>query len=154
MAQRPLDGRSVSAYTSKILELFNASEIDEISIDAAGTGYSVSDSLLITGDGTGASAEVSTVGGGGEITGITITDNGSGYSYAEVTAPLNDVENDTPAELSAIVTLDLLNDMIAFDEDEQQVNRLLQVFDTAMTTLALNENQAVKVLAARIGLPQ
>lgn len=154
MAQRPLDGRSVDAYTSKILELFKASEIDSISIDNAGTGYEVGDALVITGDGNSASAEVATVGSSGEVTGITITDNGSGYSYANVSAPVNDVENDTPAELSAIVTLDLMNDMIEFDEDEQQVNRLLQVFDTAMTTLALNENQAVKVLAARIGLPQ
>jgi hypothetical protein len=150
---RPLDGRSVDAYTSKILELFKASEIDSISIDTAGTGYNIGDALVITGDGNSASAEVATVGGSGEITGITITDSGSGYSYAEVTAPVNDVENDTPAELSATVTLDLLNDMIAFDEDEQQVNRLLQVFKTSMTTLALNENQATLVLAALIGLP-
>lgn len=153
MAQRPLDGRSVSAYTSKILELFKASEIDSISIDTGGTGYNIGDALVITGDGTSASAEVATVDGGGGITGITITDSGSGYSYAEVTAPVNDAENDTPAELSATVTLDLLNDMIAFDEDEQQVNRLLQVFDTAPKTVALNQSQAEAVLAATIGLP-
>lgn len=150
---RPLDGRSVDAYTCKILELFKASEIDSINIDAAGTGYNIGDALVITGDGFGASSEVATVDGSGGITGITITDSGSGYSYAEVTAPVNDVENDTPAELSATVTLDLLNDMIAFDEDEQQVDRLLQVFDTASKTVALNQSQAEAVLAATIGLP-
>lgn len=150
---RPLDGRSVDAYTSKILELFKASEIDSINIDAAGTGYNIGDALVITGDGSGASAEVATVDGGGGITGITITNSGSGYSYAKPTAPVNDVENDTPAELSATVTLDLLNDMIAFDEDEQQVDRLKQVFDAAPKTVALNQSQAGAVLAATIGLP-
>ncbi|WGO99791.1 hypothetical protein QFX18_06905 [Saccharophagus degradans] len=153
MAHSPLDGRTTDEYTSKILELFKASEIDSISIDAGGTGYSPGDSINVIGDGTGASAEVATVDGGGGITGITITNSGSGYSYAEVTAPVNDVENDTPAELSATVTLDLLNDMVAFDEDDQQVDRLKQVFKTSMTTLALNENQATLVLAALIGLP-
>ena len=61
-------------------------EIDHIEIDVAGSGYAISDAINFSGDGTGLAATVSSVDGGGEITGINISTRGSGYTRATVTS--------------------------------------------------------------------
>ena len=50
--------------------------------------------VVITGNGTGAEA-VATVGAGGSITGITVTNGGSGYSSAKI-----DIISSSPSPLS------------------------------------------------------
>ncbi len=55
--------------------------VTRVSIDAGGTGYSVSDALTFTGGGgSGAAAVVNAIGGGGEITQIKLTASGSDYT--------------------------------------------------------------------------
>lgn len=56
--------------------------IDAIEIVEAGSNYLVPPTITITGDGTGATAEV--ILSEGSIASITITNRGSGYTYAEV----------------------------------------------------------------------
>lgn len=54
-----------------------------IFVATAGTGYVAGDALTITGgDGTGATAEVLTVGGSGEVTSVGMTNSGSGFTTA------------------------------------------------------------------------
>ena len=55
-----------------------------IVIDEAGTGYSTAPTLSITGDGSGATA-TATVNANGEIDFVTITNYGSGYTFANIT---------------------------------------------------------------------
>lgn len=73
-------------------------DIASTSIDTAGTGYQVGDAIAVTGDGSGADIEVATVGGSGEITGLTVNDAGSGYTT--ITLDASGVGNGD-AELSA-----------------------------------------------------
>ncbi len=55
--------------------------VASISITTAGTGYVVNEVVTISGGGgAGATAKVSSVGGRGEITGVTLTAAGSGYT--------------------------------------------------------------------------
>lgn len=57
--------------------------VGALSIDTAGTGYAVDDTLAGTGGaGTGFAGKVTSVGGSGEITGVEITSFGSGYTSA------------------------------------------------------------------------
>lgn len=58
-------------------------KLDVIEIKVNGNGYTANTSLPITivGDGTGATA-TATTDGGGQVIGITITNGGSGYTYA------------------------------------------------------------------------
>lgn len=54
-----------------------------ITVTTAGTGYTASDALTITGgDGSGATAKVLTVGGSGEILTVGMTDAGTNYTTA------------------------------------------------------------------------
>lgn len=57
-----------------------AGQIRTVSINAAGSGYSVNDALLIStgGDGNG-EVTVTSIGGGGTVTGVLLTNNGTGY---------------------------------------------------------------------------
>lgn len=59
--------------------------VEHINITVPGTGYSVSNVISFSGDGSGLAATVATVGGSGEITGINITNVGSGYRNCTVT---------------------------------------------------------------------
>lgn len=60
--------------------------IDRIEIINAGIDYVEGDaSVAITGDGSGAEAVVTIDANDGSITGVTITNQGTGYSYADVT---------------------------------------------------------------------
>lgn len=72
------DGSLQEAVQSAAIE----GTIDSITITNGGTGYSVSPSITIVGDGVGASATA--VVSSGVITSITITNRGSGYTYANV----------------------------------------------------------------------
>lgn len=56
--------------------------IEAILVTAGGTGYGSAPSVTIDGDGTGATATATI--DGGVVTGITITNAGSGYTYATV----------------------------------------------------------------------
>lgn len=64
----------------------------ELEIVNGGKGYSVGDSLPVLGDGAGASVAVSSIGDNGEITGVTFSDGGSGYSTLEVSGVRSSAE--------------------------------------------------------------
>lgn len=86
----------IPGYTSQ-----PALQIGSVTIDAAGTGYAVGDAITATGGGgSGFAAEVSEVGGSGEITAVTITDPGSGYTSAPT---LSVTSSGTGATLTAVV---------------------------------------------------
>ncbi len=57
-------------------------EVDSISITAGGSGYTSAPTVVIAGDGTGASATASIA--SGAVTSVTINTSGSGYSFAFV----------------------------------------------------------------------
>lgn len=60
-----------------------AGRVDAVSIDTAGSGYTVGDILTLD-DGQGCTVEVDTVNGGGGVTAITKLTNGVGYEAGEV----------------------------------------------------------------------
>lgn len=60
-------------------------EIDTIEIDDKGFGYRIAPTIIIDGDGSGATAEV-TIDRIGQVDSVTITDKGKRYSNATVTA--------------------------------------------------------------------
>lgn len=94
--------------------------IDKIRILMPGEGYTLSSNIVISGDGTGATASF-TIDGVGKITSITMTNTGEGYSYAVVSitspgsgagatfkailSPLNGHGNDAACELCASTIL-------------------------------------------------
>ena len=57
-------------------------EVDSISVTAGGSGYTSAPTVVIAGDGTGASATASI--SSGAVTSVTINTSGSGYSFAFV----------------------------------------------------------------------
>lgn len=59
-----------------------AGTVDTIVVSNGGTGYTTAPSVTITGDGTGATATATVV--GGIVTAIEINSPGSGYTYADV----------------------------------------------------------------------
>lgn len=56
--------------------------IDTAIIDTQGTGYAVGDTFNINGTGTGGTGKVTTVGVGGAVTTIIVTNGGTGYNVA------------------------------------------------------------------------
>ena len=56
--------------------------IHHITVESAGAGYGSPPTVTITGDGSGATATASV--SGGQVTDITVTAEGSGYTYAKV----------------------------------------------------------------------
>lgn len=77
--------------------------IDSLSINSAGSGYAVDEELTFTGGGgSGAVATITSIGGSGEITGVTL--NHPGYDFTS--APTVDVDtvSGTGADLTATLT--------------------------------------------------
>ena len=60
----------------------SAGKVTAVSINAAGTGYSVNDVLTVSGGGGDCTLNVDTVGTGGDVTGVSITTAGTRYSTA------------------------------------------------------------------------
>ena len=60
------------------------SVVETVAVGSGGSGYSVGDELLIlqTGASQGATVKVTSVGGGGAVTGISLIQNGVGYTSA------------------------------------------------------------------------
>ena len=58
-------------------------EVDSITIDAGGSGYTSVPTVVIQGDGDGLASGTATI-ASGAVTGVTITASGSGYSFAFV----------------------------------------------------------------------
>ena len=58
-------------------------EVDSLTITAGGTGYTAAPEVTIAGDGTGATASASLT--SGAVSGISVTNAGSGYSFALAT---------------------------------------------------------------------
>lgn len=58
--------------------------IHTLSILDGGSGYSVGDSITVSGDGIGFAATVSALGAGNQISEISISNQGSGYNWADV----------------------------------------------------------------------
>lgn len=78
--------------------------VDKIEIATAGQGYQSGDvTVTITGDGTGAEAEVTIAGDTGSITGINVTNRGSGYTFANISFTQS-VGSGTNATARAIVS--------------------------------------------------
>lgn len=147
--QRNLNSRLVERYSQNILTQFKNSVVDSITVTDGGSGYSVGDPVLVHGDGQGATAVVATE-TGGVIDTISITNAGSGYSVA--TVDCSDSGNGD-ATATATVSLDLLNDLTAFDEHaDQQNERLNQVLVNALLSLALTPEQAAAVQSVIDGL--
>ncbi len=59
-------------------------EVDSITIDAGGSGYTSAPTVVIQGDGDGLASGTATI-SSGAVTGVTINASGSGYSFAFVT---------------------------------------------------------------------
>jgi len=80
--------------------------IDRIEVINTGSGYILGDiKVVITGDGVGAEA-TATLNSEGQITGVTVTDYGYGYSFADITfTNLNGVENLGDAKATARAVL-------------------------------------------------
>ena len=83
--------------TSQFIPVLSNSNVQAAAVDGAvynikvtngGSGYGVAPTVVIDGDGTGltATAQIS----GGVVTGITVTDPGSGYNQVRVTLESND----------------------------------------------------------------
>lgn len=83
-----------------------AGNITNVIINVPGTGYLVGAPIIFTHpNGVNAAAQVSAVGSGGEITAITITNNGSGYQQAVATVTVTAPGGLTPAlEFAGTVT--------------------------------------------------
>ncbi|WP_075184668.1 hypothetical protein [Teredinibacter haidensis] len=147
--QRNLNARLVERYSKNILNQFKNSSVNSMTVTDGGSGYSVGDSVVINGDGVGATAEV-----GSETSGvidiITITAAGSGYTVATVDCSGS---GNGDATATAAVSLDLLNDLTSFDEHaDQQNERLNQVLVNALISLALKPEQAAVVQSVIDGL--
>lgn len=77
--------------------------IDAIKITNPGTGYFASNAVVtITGDGEGAEATATVI--GGKLSSITVTNTGSGYTHAMVTISAPDAEDGVQAKARAIVS--------------------------------------------------
>lgn len=147
--QRNLNARLVERYSQNILSQFKNSSVDSITVTDGGSGYSVGDPVVINGDGQGATAEVGSE-TSGVIDTITITNAGSGYSVATVDTTST---GNGDATATATVSLDLLNDLTAFDEHaDQQNERLNQVLVNALLNVALKPEQAAVVQSVIDGL--
>lgn len=99
--------------------------IDRIVVENGGSGY-VTPTITITGDGTGAAATATVV--GGVITGITMTNIGSGYTWAKITitgtgsgavirpilSPVNGHGSSAVSELGAFYVV--VNGLLNYDE--------------------------------------
>ena len=126
--------------------IFDNASVSAISVTDGGSSYSVGDPVIINGSGSGATAEVATVGGSGEITGITVTNGGSGYTTATIDASGS---GNGDAVLAATIDLDLMASLEAFDEaTAQQSSRFEQVLSNALTSLPLSSEEAAIVKAA------
>lgn len=78
----------------------NQGRVGSISISHGGRGYAVGDDITLAGDGTGATARVTSVDGNGAITGVELISVGSGYTMPPVaTAVRSDINFN--AEISA-----------------------------------------------------
>jgi hypothetical protein len=75
-----------------------AGTIENIKVTAGGSGYTSAPTVSITGDGTGATATASV--SGGAVDGITITNEGSGYTQVEITI----IGDGTGATAKAIIS--------------------------------------------------
>jgi len=147
--QRNLNARLVERYSQNILNQFKNSVVDSITVTDGGSGYSVGDPVVINGDSHAATAEVATE-TGGVIDTITITNAGSGYSVATVDLTSS---GNGDAAATATVSLDLLNDLTAFDEHaNQQSERLNQVLVNTLLNVALKPEQAAVVQSVIDGL--
>lgn len=97
--------------TYKSREVVPGNRVSSLTITAAGTGYLVGDEIVISGDGTGATAEVETVDGSGAITGIKVKTGGYGYTTATA-----DLSGSGDGLATAVVVVDnqlkILNDLI------------------------------------------
>ncbi len=73
--------RTIAVYLRK-----NSHPISTATINAAGTGYAVNDLISVTQANAGESIiRVTTIGGGGSVTGISIEPDGGGYGYSVAT---------------------------------------------------------------------
>jgi len=147
--QRNLNARLVERYSQNILNQFKNSSVNSMTVTDGGSGYSVGESVVINGDGVGATAEVGSE-TSGVIDTITITAAGSGYTVATVDCSGS---GNGDATATATVSLDLLNDLTSFDEHaDQQNERLNQVLTNALISLALKPEQAAVVQSVIDGL--
>lgn len=75
--------------------------IDHIAVDSPGSGYSEGDTVIVTGTGSGCTAEVESVDSEGGILKVLVTESGEGYFYAE--AEVDESSEGTGATLTPII---------------------------------------------------
>lgn len=80
------DADTLPALQEAVEQASVAGTLDNIILTNIGQNYASGDvSVTITGDGSGAEASATVSADTGAITGITVTSNGSGYSFADIT---------------------------------------------------------------------
>ena len=80
------DADALPALQSAVESTAVKGTVDKIKLSNSGQGYTVGDvTITITGDGSGAVATATIAADTGAITGITVTNRGSGYSFANIT---------------------------------------------------------------------
>ena len=80
------DADALPALQSAVESTAVKGTVDKIKLSNSGQGYTVGDvTVTITGDGSGAVATATIAADTGAITGITVTNRGSGYSFANIT---------------------------------------------------------------------
>lgn len=95
-----------TSYTnSEVLTIYaSTTTVNSISIDSAGTGYAVDDGIVFTTiEGSAAVANVSSVGGSGEITGVTVSNGGTGYTIRNVPVLSVTTSGGSGAQLSCVL---------------------------------------------------
>lgn len=97
-----------------------------VAIDTAGTGYEVGDVITLPSlGGEDATVTVATVGGSGEITGVTLTTPGSGFNAAEVPASQT---TDSTLGADAVISITTVED----DSTTESVAKISAVANTSV----------------------
>jgi hypothetical protein len=109
-------------------------QVDAVVIDTAGSNYAVGDVITFSGGSpdVNATAEVATVGSGGDITGVTITNAGRAYESAPTGFTVSTV-NGINADFTASITdrlptnLSIARGSLTEDIDTETLSRLYQI---------------------------
>jgi len=100
-------GTSTSAASLGAVTI-TAGTVTNVAINTQGAGYTATPDVVITGDGTGATA-VATLNTNGAVTGISITNGGTGYTFANATLNINTYNRVAKATVTTNTTGNVIN---------------------------------------------